>query len=129
MSTSHCPSIYQYREFPVARGNLATGSHAGILRRYKDLSKWQRVQNCLAHVVLTAPRFSPSLPLLKQLHWLPVNYRIKFKLSTVTYRAHAIHQPPYLASLLHFSNIPRQLRSSTDCINNKPRSESQSRIF
>ena len=79
----------------------------------QDLSKLQRVQNCLARVVLRAPRFSPSLPLLKQLHWLPVNYRIKFKLSTLIYRALAIHQPPYLASLLHFSNVPRQLRSST----------------
>ena len=74
----------------------------------QDLSRLQRVQNCLARVVLRAPRFSRSLPLLKQLHWLPVNYRIKSKLSTLT-----IHQPPYLASLLHFSNIPRQLRSST----------------
>ena len=71
------------------------------------------MQNCLARVVLRAPRFSPSLPLLKQLHWLPVNYIIKFKLSTLTYCALAIHQPPYLASLLHFSNVPRQLRSST----------------
>ena len=26
---------------------------------------------------------------------------------------YAIHQPPYLASLLHFSNIDRQLRSTT----------------
>ena len=51
----------------------------------QDLSKLQRVQNCLARVVLRAPRFSPSLPLLKQLHWLPVNYRIQFKLSTLTY--------------------------------------------
>ena len=75
--------------------------------------KLQRVQNCLARVVLREPRFSPSLPLRKQLHWLPVNYRVKFKLSSLTYRALAIHQPPYLASLLHFSNIPRQLRSST----------------
>ena len=72
----------------------------------QDLSTLQCVQNCLARVVLRAPRFSPSLPLLKQLHWLPVNYRIKFKLSTLTYRALAIHQPPYLASLVHFS-IPR----------------------
>ena len=72
----------------------------------RDLSKWQRVQNCLARVVLRAPLFSPSIPLLKQLHWLPVNYRINFKLSTLTYRALAIHQPPYLASLLHFSNTP-----------------------
>ena len=34
----------------------------------QDLSKLQRVQNCLARLVLRAPRFSPSLPLLKQLH-------------------------------------------------------------
>ena len=67
-----------------------------------DLSKRQRVQNCLARVVLRAPRLSPSLPLLKQLHWLPVNYRIQVKLSTLTYRALAIHKPPYLASLALF---------------------------
>ena len=62
--------------------------------------------------MLRAPRFSPSLPLLTQLHWLPVSYRIHFKLSTLTYRALSTQQPPYLASLLHLSNIHRQLRSS-----------------
>ena len=56
----------------------------------QDLSKVQRVQNCLARVVLRASRFSPSPPLLKQLHWLPVNYRIQFKLSTLTYINHLI---------------------------------------
>ena len=65
----------------------------------QDLSKLQRVQNCLARVVLRAPRFSPSLPLLKQLHWLPINYRIKFKMSTLTYRALAIHQPPWAKTI------------------------------
>ena len=35
----------------------------------RDLAKLQWVQNCLACVVLRAPWFSPSLPLLKQLHW------------------------------------------------------------
>ena len=35
------------------------------------------------------------------------------KLQRVQNCALAIHQPPYLASLLHFSNIPTQLRSST----------------
>ena len=76
-----------------------------ISKRY--LAKLQRVQHCLARVVLMAPRLSPSLPLLKQLHWLPVSYRINFKLSTLS-----TQQPPYLASLLYLSNIPRQLRSS-----------------
>ena len=63
-------------------------------------------------MVLRVPRFSPSLPLLQQLHWLPVSYQINFKLSTLTYCALSTQQPPYLASLLHLSNIPRQLRSS-----------------
>ena len=75
--------------------------------------EWLRVRagSCLAHILKT-PHFSPSLPQLKQLHWLPVIYRIKFKLSTLTYRALSTQQPPYLASLLHLSNILRQLRSS-----------------
>ena len=76
----------------------------------RDLAKFHRVQNCLARVVLRAPRFSSSLPLVKQLHWFPVTYRINFKLSTFTYRALSTQQPPYLASLLHLSNNPRQLR-------------------
>ena len=63
-------------------------------------------------MVLVASMFSPSLPLLIHLHWLPVTYRINFKLSTLTYRALSTQQPPYLASLLHLSNIPRQLRLS-----------------
>ena len=111
-----------WRHIPLSTAK--TISNAPISRRFnycnsllnniaqQDLTKLQRVQNCLA-CVLRAPRFSPSLPLLKQLHWLPVNNRIQFKLSTLTYRALAIHQPPYMASLLQFSNIPRQLRSST----------------
>ena len=79
----------------------------------RDLAKLQRVQNCLARVVLRAPQFSPSLPLLIQLCWLePVTYRINFKQSILTYRALSTQQPPYLASLPHLSNIPRQLRSS-----------------
>ena len=41
-----------------------------------------------------------------------VTYQINFKLSTLSYRALSTQQPPYLASLLHLSNIHRQLRSS-----------------
>ena len=64
----------------------------------QDLSKLERVQNCLACVVLRAPRFSPSLHLLKQLHWLPVNYRIQFKLSTLTYLLQYINHLIWLVS-------------------------------
>ena len=43
----------------------------------KDILKLQCVQNRLAR----SARFSHSVPLLKSLHWLPVQYRIIFKLN------------------------------------------------
>ena len=44
----------------------------------KDILKLQHVQNCLARVVTRSPRFSHSVPLLKSLHWSPVQYHIIF---------------------------------------------------
>ena len=46
----------------------------------KDIARLQRVQNCLASVVTNAPRFSRSVTILKLLHWLPLNFRIHFKI-------------------------------------------------
>ena len=79
----------------------------------KDITKLQRVQNCLARVVTRSPRFTPSKPLLKSLHWLPVQYRIMFKMCTITYLALSSKQPSYLHTLLTPIRKPIQLRSST----------------
>ena len=78
----------------------------------KDITKLQRVKNCLARVVTRSPRFSRSVPLLKSLHWLPVRYRIIFKICTITYQALSTKQPAYLHSMLTPARQPRQLRSS-----------------
>ena len=69
----------------------------------------RRVQNCLARVVTRSPRFSRSVPLLKSLHWLPVRYRIIFKICTITF---STKQPAYLHLMLTPTRQPRQLRSS-----------------
>ena len=66
----------------------------------KDIAKLQRVQHCLARVVTRSPRFSRSVPLLKSLHWLPVHYRIIFKICTIAYQALSSTQPAYLNSML-----------------------------
>ena len=58
-----------------------------FLNVIKKISKLQGVQNCLARVVTKSPRFCHIIPLLKSLHWLPVRYRIKFKLCSLTYQA------------------------------------------
>ena len=52
----------------------------------KDILKLQFVQNCLARVITRSPRFSHSVPLLKSLHWVPVQSRIILKVCTFAYQ-------------------------------------------
>ena len=87
----------------------------------KDITKLQRVQNCLTRVVTRSPRFSRSVPLQKSLHWLPVRYRIIFKICTITYQALSTKQPAYLHSMLTPARQPRQLRSSGSGLLSAPR--------
>ena len=77
-----------------------------------DLTKLQRVLNRLACVVTKSPPFTRSIPLLSSLHWLPVIYRIHFKICLLTYKAVHEEQPVYLRSLIAISLPPRSLRSN-----------------
>ena len=45
----------------------------------------QHVQNSAAQIALQAPRRSHTKPLLRQLHWLPVQHRITYKLVVLTW--------------------------------------------
>ena len=40
----------------------------------------------LARLVTKSPSFTRSLPLLRSLHWLPVRFRILFKINFLTYK-------------------------------------------
>ena len=42
--------------------------------------KLQRIKNCAARLVCSLPRFCHTTPTLFSLHWLPVCFRIEFKL-------------------------------------------------
>ena len=50
-------------------------------------------------------------PLLQQLHWLPIQSRIRFKLATITYKALSTNSPQHLASLIHYHQPVRSLLS------------------
>ena len=78
----------------------------------KDIARLQRVQNCLARVVTKAPRFSRSVPILKRLHWLPVKFRIHFKICAITFRTLKENQPAYLADLFVRPKCLKYLRST-----------------
>ena len=85
-------------------------------------TRLQRVQNALARVVVpNRPPGSSSLHLLKQLHWLPVEWRIKFKIATLKFKGLETGQPPYLAQQLCAYAPTRALRSSTSKLLQVPR--------
>ena len=77
-----------------------------------DLTKLQHVLNRLARVVKKSPPFTRSVPLMRSLHWLPVKYRVHFKICLLTYKALHEEQPIYLRSLIAASLPSCSLRSN-----------------
>ena len=61
-----------------------------------QINKLQRIQNMVARLVHKPPKFSHETPLLIDLHWLPVEYYVRYKLLFFTYKG--IHQlaPQYI---------------------------------
>ncbi len=58
----------------------------------------QRIQNSLVRIVLNKSRYCHVSPLLKELHWLPVKYRISFKQCLLIYKTLDTGLPYYFTS-------------------------------
>jgi hypothetical protein len=67
----------------------------------------------LARVTVQQGKFDRITPVLKQLHWLPIEQRITFKLATLSYNIKSTGQPAYLRELLSDYQPVRTLRSSS----------------
>ena len=65
--------------------------------------------------------FTRNLPLLRSLHWLPVWFRILFKVNLLTYKTLHEKQPVYLHFMLATSLPSRSLRSNYDNCLSVPR--------
>ena len=77
-----------------------------------NIDRLQRLQNKLARIVCGAPARATALPLLHNLHWLPIDQRITYKICTLTYSALSSSTPPYLRNALTPYVPTRLLRSS-----------------
>lgn len=77
-----------------------------------NIHKLQRVQNSLARIVVGSKRCCHITPVLAELHWLPIQYRIQYKLALITFKVLTTRQPHYLYELIRLHNPVRQLRSS-----------------
>ena len=96
----------------LSRENMETLIHAFISCRLDycnslmyglpayQLAKLQRVQNAAARLIFNESKFCHITPLLHSLHWLPIKYRIDFKILLLTFKS--LHQqgPVYLRELL-----------------------------
>ena len=75
----------------------------------KLVSRLQRVQNMAARMVTNANKYDHITPVLTQLHWLPVRYRIEYKVLLTVFKCLHGSAPGYLSSLLHPYQPKRQL--------------------
>ena len=75
------------------------------------LAPLQRVQNAAVRLVLDLKPTQHTSPGLRQLHWLPVTWRIKFKLCVLVYRAVHGSSPSYIMDLV----IPSPNTSLRSC--------------
>uniref|UniRef100_A0A669C582 Reverse transcriptase domain-containing protein n=1 Tax=Oreochromis niloticus TaxID=8128 RepID=A0A669C582_ORENI len=77
-----------------------------------SLDRLQVVQNAAARLLTKSSKYSHVTPLLSQLHWLPVKFRVDFKILVLTYRAVHGLAPAYIFDLLQPYVPSRSLRSS-----------------
>uniref|UniRef100_A0A670J1P8 Reverse transcriptase domain-containing protein n=1 Tax=Podarcis muralis TaxID=64176 RepID=A0A670J1P8_PODMU len=108
----------------LSRPDLATVIHATVTSRldycnslYMGLplrltQKLQRVQNAAARLLMGSSLRDHIHPVLYQLHWLPVEYRIRFKVLVLTFKALYGLGPSYLRGRLSWYVPQRNLRSA-----------------
>jgi hypothetical protein len=60
----------------------------------------QHVQNAAVRTILRLHPWCPVTPSLRELHWLPIESRVQFKLCVMMYTAHAGTSPDYISDLL-----------------------------
>ena len=65
----------------------------------------QRILNAAARLIYRCPRISHITPILIAPHWLPIKYRVKFKIGLLVYKALNNMAPIYISELL----IPKPL--------------------
>ena len=90
-----------------------------------SLAKLQRVQNFAAKLILNKRKYDSSKACLKELHWLPVRYRILFRLLCMCFKCINGQGPNDLIGYFKLKELRRyDLRSSSGSCFIVPRTNS-----
>ncbi|XP_046555984.1 uncharacterized protein LOC124265237, partial [Haliotis rubra] len=86
----------------------------------------QQVQNSAARMLTGTKRTDHITPVLKSLHWLPVEHRITFKTLSIAYSAlNDENSPAYIKDMLHHYQPTRALRSADDKLLHVPKTKTK----
>ena len=66
-----------------------------------EITKLQRVQNAAARLLTSSCKYDHITPVLQELYWLPVRYRIHFKILLLTFKALNGMVPAYISDLIN----------------------------
>ena len=77
-----------------------------------SISRLQHIMNCAARLVTGAGKFDHITPVLESLHWLPVSFRIQFKILCMVFKTLNGQAPDYLCKAVTQYTPKRALRSS-----------------
>jgi len=67
----------------------------------------QLIQNSAAHVIHSQPMFSRATPLFQNLHWLPIQKRVTYKLCVLMFDIVRGSAPSYLTDLCNICSDDR----------------------
>ena len=77
-----------------------------------NINRLQRLQNSVARLVTRQSRRDSAMPILRELHWLPVRHRVSYKIAELTFKAlHVDLSPTYLQQCVQVYTPARSLRS------------------
>ena len=116
--------LYKVRRY-VDRPTLESLVHAFVTSKLEycnalyvgvpanQLHRLQRIQNAAARLLTGTGRREHISPVLRDLHWLPVEKRVQFKVLLLTYKAAKNLGPSYLNTMCNMSTQMRTLRSAS----------------
>lgn len=111
--------------FITSRLDYCNSLYVGISKH--NLSRLQLVQNAAARFLTGTKIREHITPVLSTLHWLPVQYRIDFKILLMVFKAFHNIAPSYITNLLKDHTPVRSLRSGDKLLLAVPRSSKKSR--
>ena len=79
----------------------------------RQINRLQGIQNTAARIVSRTRKYDHITPVLQDLHWLPVRFRIEYKILLFVYKAMNDLGPSYLKEVLVPYKPQRTLRSGT----------------